>query len=175
MLRKATFGIVMVLMVAGMLTLTFSIQPVKAVDITPPTIDIISPQNSTYINPVPLNFTIDEPTSWIRYSVDAQSNVTIMGNVTLDPLALGSHNIILYANDTSGNIGSSAKIYFTVTFLTDMNLDGSVLIDDVLVAVQAFGSDPDHPRWNPQADVNGDEVVRVDDILAVALDFGKTL
>ncbi|MDH5450638.1 MAG: hypothetical protein OEX77_07040 [Candidatus Bathyarchaeota archaeon] len=177
MLRKATFGIVVALMVAGMLTLTFS---ARAIDATPPIIDIILPQSypKYYINPVPLNFTIDEPTSWIGYSVDDQENETITGNTTItEVLALGLHNIMIYANDSVGNMGLSATIYFNVTFNTDVTLDGQVRIDDVLLAVKAFGADPYHSRWNecPQADVNGDEVVRVDDILAVALDFGKTL
>ena len=173
MFRKAILRIVLVLMVTSVLTLTFSARAVV------PTIDIILPQSypEYYINPVPLNFTIDESTSWIGYSVDGQENVTITyENTTIaEVLALGLHSIILYANDSLGDMGLSAMIYFNVTYNTDMNLDGKVRVDDVFVAIQAFGSDPDHARWNPQADVNGDDMVRANDILAVALDFGKTL
>jgi len=57
-------------------------------------------------------------------------------------------------------------------FKADINGDGKVRVDDVLVAAEAFGTDPDHPRWNPLADLNGDDLVRVDDVLAIALNFG---
>ena len=172
MFRKAILRIVLVLMVTSVLTLTFSARAVV------PTINIILPQSypAYYINPVPLNFTIDESTSWIGYSVDGQANETITGNTTIQgDLALGLHNIILYANDTSGDMGSSAVVHFNVTYNTDMNLDGKVRIDDALMAAEAFGSIPGHWNWDPQADVNDDDMVRVNDILAVALDFGKTL
>jgi parallel beta-helix repeat protein len=84
-------------------------------DTTPPAITIISPQNITYTtSSVPLTFTINEPTSWIGYSLDGQANVTISGNTTLTGLSEGSHNIIVYANDTSGNMGASNRVYFTI-------------------------------------------------------------
>jgi len=57
-------------------------------------------------------------------------------------------------------------------FPSDVNGDGKVRIDDVLIVAEAFGTDPDHPRWNPLADLNGDNLVRIDDVLAVALNFG---
>jgi parallel beta-helix repeat protein len=83
-------------------------------DTTPPTISILSPQNTTYpTSSVPLTFTTNEPTSWIGYSLDDQANVTITGNTTLTGLAIGPHNVIVYANDTYGNTGSSDKVYFT--------------------------------------------------------------
>lgn len=81
-----------------------------APDTTPPTITILSPANTTYsTTSVPLTFTINEPTSWIKYSLDGKANVTITGNITLTSLANGSHNVIVYANDTSGNVGKSNK------------------------------------------------------------------
>jgi len=85
-------------------------------DITPPVIIVLSPQNTTYTtSSVPLTFTVNEATSWIGYSLDNQANVTITGNTTLTDLALGPHNIIVYANDNYGNTGSSDKVYFTST------------------------------------------------------------
>ncbi len=85
------------------------------VDTTPLNISILSPENKTYtVDDVPLNFTISELTSWIGYSLDGQANVTITGNTTLFDLADGSHSIVIYANDTAGNMGVSDKIFFTV-------------------------------------------------------------
>lgn len=86
---------------------------VSSGDTTPPVITILSPQNTTYTtSSVSLTFTINEPTSWIGYSLDGGANVTITGNTTLS-LANSAHNVIVYANDTSGNMGSS-RVYFTV-------------------------------------------------------------
>jgi len=48
------------------------------------------------------------------YSLDNEENVTIAGNTTLTNLSEGTHNIIVYANDTSGNMGSSSQVYFTI-------------------------------------------------------------
>jgi len=57
--------------------------------------------------------------------------------------------------------------------LGDLNGDNKVRVDDVLIGVVAFGSDPSHPRWNPMADLNRDGRVRVDDIVTIALRFGE--
>jgi parallel beta-helix repeat protein len=76
---------------------------------------ILCPQNTTYnVTPVSLTFTINESTSWMGYSLDNQSNVTISGNKTLTGLSVGQHSIIVCANDTLGNMVSSNIVYFTI-------------------------------------------------------------
>ena len=78
-------------------------------------IEILSPENMTYAaDSIPLTFTVDEMTSWIGYRLDGQANVTITGNTTLPVLSDGSHNLVVYANDTAGNMGSSDIIYFSI-------------------------------------------------------------
>ena len=95
--------------------LSFSVKE----DITPPTITILSPQNKTYSSSsVPLTFTVNEETSWIGYSLDDKPNATITENTTITGLSNGQHTIIVYANDTSGNMGASEKVYFTVSVCT---------------------------------------------------------
>ncbi|MCJ7760441.1 hypothetical protein MUP59_04785, partial [Candidatus Bathyarchaeota archaeon] len=90
-----------------------------AVDITVPSSSILSPQNSTYLSSaIPLNFTLSEPASWMGYSLDNQANVTINGNTTLTGLSQGSHGIIVYANDTAGNMCVSESVYFTIADIT---------------------------------------------------------
>jgi len=79
-------------------------------------ISIVSPQTTTYAKKsIPLIFTVDEPTSWIGYSLDGQSNVTTAVNTTLAGLAEGLHSIVVYANDTSGNMGTSNTVSFMIT------------------------------------------------------------
>ena len=86
-----------------------------AVDTTPPAITIVSPENKTYaVKDISLTFIVSEPASWIAYSLDGQANVTITGNTTLSSLSDGSHNIMVYANDMAGNVGSSYIVYFTI-------------------------------------------------------------
>ncbi len=76
---------------------------------TPPSISLMSPLNQTYIEKnVTLLFSIDKPVSWIGYSLDGQPNVTVTNNGTLYDISNGAHSITVYANDTFGNIGSSA-------------------------------------------------------------------
>lgn len=63
---------------------------------------------------VALTFAISEIASWMGYSLDGQGNVTIVGNTTLTGLSDGSHQVIVYADDTLGNMGASQTVYFTV-------------------------------------------------------------
>jgi hypothetical protein len=84
-------------------------------DGNPPVISNLSLENKTYSqNDLPLNFTTNQPTSWIGYCLDGKSNVTVAENATLTGLSDGSHSITIYANDTAGNIGASETVIFTV-------------------------------------------------------------
>ena len=88
----------------------------------PPTISNLSPENKTYNQKdLPLNFTTDQPTSWMGYSLDGKENVTLTGNTTLGELSNGSHSIIVYANDTAGNMGVSQTINFTIAVPLDLS------------------------------------------------------
>jgi peptide/nickel transport system substrate-binding protein len=84
-------------------------------EIMPPTIVVLSPINETYdTRNVSLIFTVNKATSWIGYSLDGAANVTITGNTTLTSLSYGSHRIVVYANDTYGNMGISNTVYFVI-------------------------------------------------------------
>ena len=98
-------------------TLSYTFPPTPFyVNLLPsPDISILSPQNKTYHEAdAMLNFTVDLPTSWMGYSIDSQKNVTLSGNSTLSGLTDGLHSIIVYANNTLGEIGSSKIVTFTV-------------------------------------------------------------
>ncbi len=92
-------------------------------DLTPPLIHLLSPENATYeVSTIPLIFTVDERIHWTGYSLNNIRNVTISGNTTLRDLTDGSHSIIAYTNDTSGNMGCSEKLHFTVFTLHDLSI-----------------------------------------------------
>ncbi len=103
-------------------TITFT------VDTKPPKISLLL-QNRTYNQlSLPLDVLIDQPTSWIGYSLDNEANVTIKGNTTtlnltvggttLSGLTVGTHNLTVYANDSAGNMGKSDAVFFTVALPT---------------------------------------------------------
>lgn len=84
-------------------------------DGVPPTITNLSIMNRTYMqNNLTLSFVIDKPTSWIGYSLDGKENLTIVGNTALTSLLNGSHSLVIYANDTLGNMGTSTSVNFSV-------------------------------------------------------------
>ena len=88
---------------------------IQGLDTALPTISVLSPENKTYsVDGVSLTFTVSESTSWFGYSLDGQANVTITGNKTLSDLSDGLHDLIVYANDTAGNMGASEMVYFTI-------------------------------------------------------------
>jgi parallel beta-helix repeat protein len=88
---------------------------IQGIDITPPIISILSPENKAYpTKNVSLRFTVDEVTSWIGYSLDGQANVTVGGNVTLEGLLDGAYSVVVFANDTVGNMGNSSAVPFVV-------------------------------------------------------------
>ncbi len=83
------------------------------IDKTPPSIVIQLPLNDSYdATNVPLCFAVNEPTAWMRYSLDGQKNVTTTGNITLRTFSVGLHTLTVYANDTAGNVASSETISF---------------------------------------------------------------
>jgi hypothetical protein len=85
------------------------------VDTTPPSISDLSIENKTYTTAqIPLTFSTNESTSWIGYSLDNLANQTVNGNFTLNGLSEGAHNLVIYANDTFGNMGKSDTLYFTI-------------------------------------------------------------
>jgi len=108
------------------------------IDMSSPSILILSPQNKTYdTTDIPLTFVIDEPASGMAYSLDGQTNVIIAGNATLAVLPEGSHSVVVYANDTAGNAGASEIVYFNVAPFPII-LVVAVIVTIVIVAAAAL-------------------------------------
>jgi len=51
---------------------------------------------------------------WKGYSLDGQSNKTVLGNITIPMPTDGGHNIRIFGNDTMGTMYESDLRYFTV-------------------------------------------------------------
>jgi hypothetical protein len=135
------------------------------VDITPPMVVVFSPLGATYYSSsVPLTFTVVDDfltgPSWMGYSLDGEANVTVTGNTTLN-LANGAHGIIVYANDTSGNMGSSETVHFAVNSSfydpwksSFIGLDGYPVVDFAVYNGSLYAADDnrlyvyDQSSWN---------------------------
>ena len=111
-----------------------------SVDTVPPRIVVLSPENKTYgESDIRSAFTVDEPVSWMGYSLDGNDNVTITGNVTLAVLSDGSHKIKFYAIDLVGNTGASPTIYFEIApFPTVLVVAVAVTITITVAAAYLF-------------------------------------
>ncbi len=95
--------------ITGSTSATFNI------DRTNPNIMLLSTKNTTYSsNDIPLNFTVNEPTSKLAYNLDNCGNVTMAGNMTLTGLSVGEHNLTIYAWDITGNVEASKTLFFTI-------------------------------------------------------------
>jgi hypothetical protein len=97
-------------------------------DSIPPVIEILVPQNKSYgSTDTELTFTIDEKAKELSYSLDDQSNVTIIGNVTLPALTDGSHRLTIYATDEVGN-ADSTTVYFSIASFPFVTVVAAVAI-----------------------------------------------
>jgi len=65
-----------------------------------------------------LSFENSRTLDWIGYSLDGQSNKTILGNTTITMPNDGSHTIQVFGNDSLGTIYSSDIRYFSVDTLS---------------------------------------------------------
>lgn len=57
----------------------------------------------------------------------------------------------------------------------DENGDGTVDDSDLAALVNAYGSIPDTPNWNPDSDFNTDNIINVLDLAILSRNYGKTL
>ena len=90
-------------------TITFTIDTIA------PNVTMLARENTVFEQPeFFLNFTTNEPSSKIEYSLDGQKNLSISGNTTLSGLANGNHNITVYVTDEAGNTDASEILFFTV-------------------------------------------------------------
>jgi len=59
--------------------------------------------------------------------------------------------------------------------IVDVNYDGIVDIRDITAAAMAFGSTPEHPRWEKEADLNFDGMIDIRDITMIAMEYGNSV
>jgi ABC-type dipeptide/oligopeptide/nickel transport system permease subunit len=123
--------------------------PTSSVSSSPssvPAVSILSPAGNSSFDVVlgvvgfQLIYKASTALSWVGYSIDAGSNVTVSGNSTYvqDVENTGYHTFTLYANDNSGNWATPQTVTYRVTALSDatsqpsQSLFSAEIIDIVL-------------------------------------------
>jgi len=56
--------------------------------------------------------------------------------------------------------------------MVDVNGDGTVNVQDLVIVALAFGSTVNNPSYDGRADIDGNGLVNIIDIVGVALFFG---
>jgi hypothetical protein len=79
----------------------------------PPTVEIVSPENKTYKSIV-VEYSVNKAVSWVGYSLDGNPNVTLTGTPEISGLPDGEHVLVVFANDTLGNVGVSQSVHFII-------------------------------------------------------------
>ena len=106
------------------------------VDVNPPVVFVLSPENKTYSDSnILLNVEFEEQISKMQYSLDGYENITFTEDITLSELEVGKHNVTVYAIDLAGHTGVSEIIYFSVEpFPTTL-----VILSVVVIAIIGLG------------------------------------
>jgi PKD repeat protein len=100
--------------------------------------------------------------TWNTTEVPPCRNYTITAKATID-----------FDSDLTDNIlESPTKV--KVSMLGDTDGNGKIDLKDVYRLAIAFGSYPEHPKWDRFADINMDNKVDLRDIAKLARRFGKT-
>jgi hypothetical protein len=118
-------------------------------------------------------FTITS-TSTGTQSSTSSSTSSFQTTITLPKkdVILGNYTIYGSCQYDSTTALSTAK--FQVILLGDIDNNGKVDGWDITIACAAYGSYPNHPRWNPAADINNDDKVDGWDITIICLNYGNT-
>jgi len=110
--------------------------------------------------------------------LDPNTNTTLTfhWNTTDLPLYV-NYTIKAYAHEVLGEVSTDNNLYIAgpvvISMFGDTNRDKKVDIQDVAEAAKAFGSYIGHRRWNPNSDLNNDDVISVIDIVLIAMNFGR--
>jgi hypothetical protein len=123
-----------------------------------------------------------------QVNLNASDNATLtFGWNTTTGLAYGSYKLSAYAwpvlgeTNTADNNCTGGVV--TVTIPGDINGDFKINLEDLTTLGMAYGShcanhdyqgEPASPNWNPNADIDGNGVVRLTDITIMAYNWGQT-
>lgn len=95
----------------------------------------------------------------------ASGNYTIRAEASIVPDELNT--------DNNNFVDGTIKIITPI--LGDINGDGTIDVNDLILLVEAYGATSTSPNWNPDADLNDDGVIDIYDLQLLGKNYGKTL
>ncbi len=98
---------------------------------------------------------------WIHTSYDNSTSTDTFGWVEVEDL------------ENHIKIAALTVMRLTATLVGDVNSDMKVDILDAILLVNAFDSTPLDPNWNPNANLNNDDVVNILDAIILAAHYGE--
>jgi len=115
----------------------------------------------------PANWNPENASCYLNFSWSCENNAIEAGKV------VKVTQILLVSPDIKGISNFSFNIIFEgIKYLVeDVNRDGFVDMRDVRIVCSAFGSTPQDPRWNPDADIKKDGKIDMRDVRIVCSAF----
>lgn len=105
------------------------------------TISLLTPLNQTYTTTnIQLNYAVNEPISWVGYSLDSQLPVQLNQNTTLTELTTGTHSLSLLVTFSNGTRVSSESVYFTIQPIIFSEIFLVITIALVAIILSAFAA-----------------------------------
>jgi parallel beta-helix repeat protein len=100
-----------------------------------PVISILSGERIYNVPSVPLNFNVDQPAVWIGYSLDGTQNITLNDNHTLTDLSNGQHTVVIFANDSFNNMGSTRYVFTVSVPISPILITGIIAVVGVVALI----------------------------------------
>lgn len=89
----------------------------------------------------------------------------------------GLYSISIHAHLVPDETDASDNTYLVNAVMivspADVDANGKINIADLLITAKAYGSTPEDPDWNREADTNNDDIINVMDLFLIAKVFGE--
>jgi len=132
------------------------------------------------------------------FNVTLQNNVTVIEERTVTDLAPHTNTSLIFnwntstvspgyylisatadpvptETDLADNTMTDGTIRITLDLFGDINGDGTVDVNDLILLAEAYGATSASPNWNPDADLNDDGVIDVYDQQLLGQNYGATI
>jgi hypothetical protein len=96
-------------------------------------------------------------------------------NVKNSTLHISDVALVDSANETLPFTTADGSFTNLKTLPGDLNEDGTVDINDAILAANSFGTTDGDPNWNPAADIDENGEIDVFDLILLAQNFGRKL
>ena len=130
---------------------------------------------------------IDNTTGFVKFNISLSTPLDGNGSVAVIQFLVAADNVknsTLHISDVSLVDSANETLPFTTadgsftnlkTLPGDLNEDGTVDINDAILAANSFGTTDGDPNWNPAADIDENGEIDVFDLILLAQNFGRKL